>query len=463
MKLQKNFDSNNQEDAFFQAFDPGQLSLLSLGKKPVTATFTQEQISTDGGLLLIRELENEVGLLKDIASVLTDQRDPRYVDHSLVELLSQRVFQIIGGYEDGNDCNELRHDPVLKLCTNRCPEHSLALASQPTMSRFENSVSRTDLYRLAQVLIDHFIQSYDQAPPMIILDCDDTNHDTHGAQQLTLFNQHYKEYCYLPLHIYEGISGKLITTLLKPGRRSKATDIQALLSRIIAKLREHWEDTLIVVRGDSHFASRDLMDWTADQERVHFITGLTSNEVLKKEVKGYVKTARELFERKAKPIKFYHSFSYQANSWEHPERVVAKIEHNEKGSNVRFIVSDMRQFRARHLYEKGYCARGKMELKIKDHKTHLKSDRSSCHRFEANQLRLFLHSVAYVLIHTLKTQVLKGTNLAKATMKTIQLKLFKVAVKVKSYKTRIKLEFPAASPAKNNLITVFEIFRQLRT
>lgn len=461
-KLQNIPGSDNGKIGFSNSLETCQMSLLPVGKKPVTATFTEEKISSDGGLLMLREVENQVGLIADIVSVIEDQRDSRYVDHSLLEIVSQRVFQIAAGYEDTNDCNSLRDDPVFKMCARRLPEQGAALASQPTMSRFENSVTRSELYRIAEVFVEHFIGSYSTEPPVIVIDCDDTNNNAHGGQQMTLFNNYYREYCYMPLHIYEGLSGKLITTILKPGRMSKAADVFAILRRVISLIREQWKNTVMIVRGDSHFTSHPLMDWSEDQPGVHFVTGLISNKVLKRNVEGHLKTARALFERKAKMVKLYHSFSYQAKSWKHPQRVIAKVEYGQQGANIRYVVSDLQDYRARDLYEKGYCGRGRMELNIKDHKTYLKSDRSSCHRFEANQLRLFLHSAAYVLIHSLKTQILKGTSMARSTIETIRLKLFKVALKVKEYKTRIKLEFPSSVTEKDNLITVFEILRVLR-
>lgn len=445
------------------ACEPAQQSLFPVHRKPVTLTFSEDKISSDGGLLLLREVENQLGLIKNLTAVLTDERDQRYVDHSYEEILRQRIFQIASGYEDANDCNSLRDDPVLKMCAGRLPENGASLASQPTMTRFENSVSRSDLYRIAKVFADHFLNSYSQEPPVIIIDCDDTNNNTHGDQQLALFNQYYKEYCFMPLHIYEGLSGKLITTLLKPGRRAKGVNIFSILRRLIQYIRSHWKKTLIVVRGDSHFASKDLMDWANQQDQVSFLTGMGTNSKLKEQVKSHIQTARELYQQKKQKIKLYHSFTYQAETWAHPQRVIAKIEYTAMGLNLRFVVTDLREFRAQSLYEKGYCGRGRMELNIKDHKTYLKSDRSSCNKFEANQFRLFLHSAAYVLIHTLKSEVLKGTDLAMATMNTIQLKLFKVAVKVKEMKTRIKLEFPAATAQKDKLITAFGIFEHIRT
>lgn len=461
-KLQNSRQENKSQNSILSTSEQPQSSLLPSCGKPVTFTFSQDKISSDGGLLLLREVEDQLGLIKDLASVITDDRDQRYVDHTYEEILSQRIFQIASGYEDANDCNSMRNDPIFKMCSGRLPEQGNPLASQPTMSRFENSISRSELYRIAKTFVDHFISSYSQEPAIIIIDCDDTNNNVHGGQQLALFNHYYGEYCYMPLHIYEGLSGKLITTLLKPGRRTKGVNVFAILQRIIQYLRRHWKHTIIAVRGDSHFTSPQLMDWCKEQEKVCFLTGLSSNNKLKELVEGHIQTAKELYQRKKSKVKLYHSFEYQAQSWKHSQRVIAKIEYTDKGLNLRFVVTDLREFRTQQLYEKGYCGRGRMELNIKDHKTYLKSDKSSCHKFEANQLRLFLHSAAYVLMHSLKSKVLKGTNLACATLKTIQLKLFKVAVKVKEMKTRIKLEFPESIVEKHTMMKAFDVFRDLR-
>jgi len=461
-KLQKKSYADKPKNELACDSSTPQLSLFPLDGKPVTATFTDDMMSSDGGLLLIREMENRLGLISDIASVITDDRDPRYIHHTFEEILAQRTFQIAAGYEDANDCDTLRDDPIFKMGVDRQPGQGAPLASQPTMSRFENSVSRTDLFRIALVFATHFIRSYDKEPSMIILDIDDTDSRTHGDQQQTLFSGHYNEYCYLPTHLYEGISGKLITTILKPGRMAKAADVFAIVRRVITFIRSYWKNTIILFRGDSHFASHQLMDWAHDKEGIHFITGYNTNERLKREVENLVQEAKAKYEETGENVRMYHSITYKANTWKYPQRVVAKIEYTAKGKNIRYVVTDLKGKRAWKLYEKDYCGRGRMELNIKDHKTYLKSDRTSCHRFEANQFRLFLHSAAYVLMHTLKTEVLKETNLAKATLKSIQLKLIKVAVKVKQYKTRIKLEFPAAVPEREALTTAFEKFEVMR-
>jgi len=440
-----------------------ELDLFPIKGKSIELSFSGDRISSDGGLLLLRELDSQLNLLSSASKCIHDERDQRYIDHTVKELLTQRVFQLAAGYEDCNDCNDLRDDMIFKICAGRLPHSDNALASQPTMSRLENTVTRTDLLRLGECLVDVFVSSYPTAPSVIILDCDDTNNDTYGQQELALFNTYYNEYCYMPLHVYEGLSGKLITTILKPGRRNKQAHVANLLRKLIAYLRAQWPDTKIIVRGDSHFASQDFMDWTSAQPRVGFITGLTGNAKLHELARVTIESAQREFEKYQNPVKRYHSFMYKAGTWENYQRVIVKVEVSALGTNVRYIVTSLTDFRTRDLYEKGYCARGSMELRIKDHKLYLKSDRSSCTKFEANQLRLLLHSMAYILIHTLQKQVLKGTEYANATMKTVQLKVIKTAAWVKEMKTKIKIELPQFCPTKKEQIKSFEMLIMLRT
>jgi hypothetical protein len=440
-----------------------ELSLFAIKGKNIELSFTGDRISSDGGLLLLRELDSQLNLLSLMSNCIQDERDQRYIDHTLKELLTQRVFQIAAGYEDCNDCNDLREDMIFKMCAGRLPQSDNDLASQPTMSRLENTITKTDLLRMGECLVDVFINSYPKAPSVIILDCDDTNNDTYGQQELAIFNTYYNEYCYMPLHIYEGLSGKLITTILKPGRRHKQANVAKLLRKIISYLRVQWPDTKIIVRGDSHFASQDFMDWTSLQSNVGFITGLTGNVKLHELAQVTIESAQREFKKYQNPVKRYHSFMYKAGSWENYQRVIVKVEVSTMGTNIRYIVTSLIDFRTRDLYEKGYCARGAMELRIKDHKLYLKSDRSSCAKFEANQFRLFLHSMAYILIHTLQKQILKDTEFANATMKTIQLKIIKTAAWVKEMKTKIKIEMPKFCITKDEQIKGYEKLITFRT
>ena len=456
-----NKDTNkylSQEAEISNSNQPTLFNLSGLGKKKVEVKFTLEETSNDGGLLLLREVEKQIVLINGLADCIKDERHQSYVEHSVKSMLSQRVMQIAAGYEDANDCNLLRNDGILKVCANQ----QRALATQPTMSRFENKVNSKELYKMAKAFVDQFIASYESEPGIVILDPDDTDSVTYGQQELTLFNNYYGDYCFMPLHIYEGFTGKLITTILKPGRRSKSLDVFSILKRIITYLRNQWPNTMIIVRGDSHFCSKELMDWTHDLQKVEFITGLTGNSVLNKCAKITVESAQREYKMYNKPVKRYHSFQYKANSWAYPERVVVKVEANSMGTNIRFIVSSLSNVRSKALYEKGYCARGAAELRIKDHKTYLLSDRMSCNSFKANQFRLFLHSAAYVLIHSLQQQMLTGTEYCNATMKTIQLKIIKTAARVKIMKTKVQIELPVEFYSRWAYEKCFKIFQMLR-
>jgi hypothetical protein len=440
------------------------LSLFPVEHKSIELRFTGERISSDGGLLLLREVNRQIGLIERISSCIADHRDQRYIDHSIEELVGQRAYQIAAGYEDCNDSNDLRQDHVLKTCVGRLPQTGNDLGSQPTMSRLENSVSWRDLYRIAEALAAHFIESYPTAPKAIILDCDDTNTNTYGNQQLTLFNNYYHDYCYMPLHIYEGLSGKLITTILKPGRRSKQNDVASILKRLVLHIRKQWPETMIIVRGDSHFASKDFMDWCdTSAKKVGYITGLAGNSKLKSLAELTIKSAEREFKQYGKPVKRYHSFMYKAESWASSKKVVVKVEVSALGTNIRYIVTSLSQYKAKGLYEKGYCARGGAELRIKEHKLYLKSDRASCTNFKANQFRLFLHSIAYVLMHTMQKELFEGTELVNANFKTLQNKIIKTAAWVKEMKTKIKIEFPKYCPTKELQTKSFQMLGMLVT
>jgi hypothetical protein len=447
-------DQDNHSKSYSQAL----FSLSDFGKKQVEVKFTAEQTSHDAGLLLLNEVEKQTGLIGKLAECIHDPRNQGYVDHSIDSMLKQRIMQIAAGYEDANDCNTLRNDGIMKICAG----NEQVLASQPTMCRLENLPGTKELYNMGKVLVDQFIGSYDKAPDYIILDCDDTSALVYGQQELALFNTHYGDHCYMPLHIYEGTSGKLVAAILKPGRRSKSINVFSLMKKLINYLHEYWPETLIILRGDGHFCSKEFMDWSESEDKVGFITGITGNAVLNRLAEVTVTSAQREYKQYGKPVKRYHSFEYKAGAWSHAQRVVVKVEVNSMGTNVRFIVSSLRNVRAKALYEQGYCIRGAAELRIKDHKTYLLSDRMSCNSFLANQFRLFLHSAAYVLIHALQNEILKGTEFCKATMKTIQLKLIKVAARVSIMKTKVKIELPVTFYSKWVFEKCFRIFEALR-
>ena len=440
-----------------------EIKVGDIGDKSLTVNFDGGNISSDAGALILREAEEQTGLIRSVAGVIPDNRDARYITHTLTDLLTQRIARIACGYEDANDCNDLRDDPVFKMLAGRYPETDDALASQPTMSRFENTVSRTTLCRLAIVFADVFIASYETPPPVIVTDSDDTEDKVHGNQQQSLFNGYHGNHCFMPLHVYEGLSGKLITTILKPGRRSNGEQMLSIVKRLVGYLHEQWPETLIIFRGDGHFSYPEVTDYTEETEHTMYVVGLTADSRLLKDAKSAIDRAVKMYEESGNKVVLFHSFYYQARSWKNPRRVVVRAEVSELGKNIRFIVTDMKAAKAAVLYKEIYCARGEDELFVKDHKLCLKSDRTSCQKSEANQFRLFLHSAAYVLIHTLKTEILGETSFANANSDTIQLRLLKAGARVRELTTRIKIELPTSFPLKNIIIRSFQIFNCLRS
>ena len=421
------------------------LHLAPVGTKAVDLDFDGGRLSSDAGLVLLKDPDEQLGLTQALAGVLKDPRDPRRVDFTLHDLLKQRVLQIAAGYEDANDANTLRHDPIFKLLLGRLPDTGAPLASQPTISRFENRASRTELYRMACVLVEHFIASYARPPQLIVLDVDDTEDPVHGEQEQARYDGYYGGYCVLPLHLYEGLSGRLITTIFK-AKRFTGTQMLAVWKRLLKRLRQAWPDTLLIFRGDSHFAYPEVMQWIEAQADLSYVTGLTSNAILQTLARDVVEQTKRAYKRDGGKITRFHSTRYQAGTWSRSRRVVIKVEVSEQGVNTRFVVTDMEQAHTKVLYQHIYCARGQAENEIKDHKRYLKSDRTSCHRFEANQFRLFLHSAAYVLLDTLRREVFKTAPWACATMETIQLRVLKLGARVQELTDRIKISFPSSCP-----------------
>ena len=421
------------------------LHLAPVGAKAVALDFEGGRLSSDAGVVLLKDIDAQLGLTRNLAAVLSDPRDPRRSHFTLEDLIKQRVFQIAAGYEDANDSNTLRDDPIFKLLLDRWPETGASLASQPTLSRFENRVSRPELYRMALELLHQFIASYATPPKVIVLDVDDTEDPVHGGQEHARYDGYYGGYCFLPLHVYEGLSGRLITTLLK-AKRFTGAQMLAVLKRLVKRLRQVWPHTLLIVRGDSHFAYPEVRQWIEAQPSMGYVTGLTSNAVLQALAREVVEQAKRAYALSGHKVTRFHSTRYQAGTWSCPRRVVIKVEVSEQGINTRFVVTDLEQARTKVLYQKIYCARGQAENEIKDHKLYLKSDRTSCHRFEANQLRVLLHAAAYVLLETLRREVLKTTQWASATMETIQLRLLKLGARVQECEDRITISCPSSCP-----------------
>jgi hypothetical protein len=330
------------------------------------------------------------------------------------------------------------------------------------------------------------VASYDRAPESLLLDIDDTADAVHGAQQQSLFNGYYDCYCYLPLHLYEGQSGKLITSILRPGRRPTGEEIVSILKRVVGAIRREWPEVLILLRGDSHFSTPEVHEWCESQEQeIFYVLGQSGNNILTEKAQGLLQQVRLLYrqrqdrylrkklqearkEKQSKPkgkrkisdprgnassteqlkVKLYTEFLYQAKTWSKPRRIICKVELSEKGENIRFIVTNLQLSRTAYIYETIYCGRGQMENYIKDHKRFLHSDRTSCHKFEANQFRLFLHSAAYMLMHHLRTTGLQGTAWSRAQFDQIQLRVLKVGARIEEWKTKIRFHFPSSFPLK---------------
>jgi len=425
-----------------------ELEFPSVCGKKVVVDFEGGTTSSDAGFLLLRETERKVGIINRLTKCIPDNRDQRYTDHTIRELMTQRIMQIACGYEDADDSDSLRVDPLLKITCGRKPLKGEDLGSQPTMSRLQNSVSRTVLYRIGEAFVDNFLDSYRKPPKKIILDIDDTDDPTHGAQQMSLFNAYYGEYCYMPLHIYEGYSGKLVCAVLRPGKRPTGEEIAAILKRVLLRIRRRWPKTTIIIRGDSHFSAPEVFSLREEIRKVHFVLGLSNNRALKPLVEDAVQEVEAAYKSIGEKVKIFVEFPYKAKSWPGSYRVVCKIEVNEKGRNVRFIVTDMNGKWPERMYNESYCGRGRMENFIKDHKAVLHSDRTSCHRFEANQFRLFLHSAAYVLMHVFKEKGLRGTEHVKSQFDTIIMKVLKIGAQVVEALSRIRIHLPTACPYK---------------
>lgn len=432
-------------------------SATDIAGKKVVLNFEGGSLSSDGGAILLREVEEEIGVVAALAVQIKDKRDQAKIDHTLLEMMRQRILLIACGYEDANDSATLRTDPVFKMAVGRAPIEGDPLASQPTISRLENSIDKTTNDRLEQVLVERFIASYAKPPQVIVIDADQTCDRAHGCQEEILFNNYIGEYCFMPLHIYEGLSGKLITALLMPGKRPTGAEMLAIIKPLIEKMRAAWPDTLLVFRGDSHFSYPEVHAWIDEQPLVQFVTGLGDNNRLRALAQSIIDEAERRYAETKVDVCRFHTVYYQADSWAKLRRVVVKVEVTGLGTNVRYVVTSLETLGAKYIYRVIYCDRGRAELYIKDHKTYLKSDRTSCHSFQANRFRLLMHSAAYVLLHSLRAKRLAATQWATATMETIRRKFLKIAVRVCELKTRIKVEFPSAFPEQETLRRCFQI------
>jgi len=424
------------------------LSLTSIKGHEVQVRFDEPLVSSDGGALLLQQIDQKLGVTERLAGSIADWRRKGSIAHLISEMLRQRVYQIACGYPDANDCNSLRGDPVFKTAVGRHPVKDADLASQPTVTRLENAVTAKDLLRMAYTFIDLFVASYKTPPRSIILDMDPTADVVYGDQQLRLFNAFEDEYCLMPFHVYEGYSGKFITTVLRPGKTPTAAEIISVLKRIVRRLRKAWPNVIILFRADSHHTKPEVMDWLEAHD-IRFSTGLCQNAKLNKMFAGTIGRATRRFERYGRPLRMYASGYYAAGTWSRKRRVICRVQVSALGSDVRCIVTSQKTAEDKYLYERVYCARGRMELFIKDHKSHLESDRTSCTDKHANQFRLFLHSAAYVILHAMRNLLDQSSALAKAQFDTLRLKLLKLGARLEPMSRRLRFHLPASCPEQN--------------
>jgi hypothetical protein len=448
---------------------PEQLRFPPVDGLTVRADFDGGAMSSDFGPLILRGVDRQIGLTERLAQAIDDQRHASYITHPLRDLLAQRIFQIGCGYEDGNDANALRRDPLFKLAVERRPlDEAMDLAKWADV--LAPGECRLDQGRLsmAQAFVDPFIASDSEAPEVIVIDLDHSEDPIHGQQEFSFYNHDYQSHCDLPLFLFEGLSGRFITAALRPGKRPTGAENAMILKRVLQRLRAAWPETHLVRRGDGHFSNPELMALALADEHTDFIFGLTGNRVLSPLAKPFLETnrrrhavreanARRLNQPLPTSTRSYHELEYAAGTWPQAFRVILKAEVMDFDDNPRFVVTSLDLPSPECLYRDLYSARGQDEHFIKVLKNDLASDRTSDHRFLANHLRLFFACGAYVLHHALRTNVLVHTELAQAQPATVILKLFKIAVRVLQYKDRVKLQLPSNCPVKALLHRVGEI------
>ena len=428
------------------------LHFSSLGPKAVVADFQGGRLSSDTGALLLREVADQIGLFDALNAAIPDPRNPVFIIHDQRAMIAQRIAAIAMGYEDLNDHQTLRADPVLQIVAGKPPEQDLPLASPPTLCRLENRVDRKALVQIAEVLVDQFIAANTVPPEHLILDFDATDDRIHGKQEGRFFHGYYDHDCFLPLYVFRG--DELLTAYLRPSKIDGAKHSRAVLKLLVLKLRAAWPRVKITIRGDSGFCRWRLMRW-CDSHGIGYVLGLPKNKVLQRKAIDWIEQAQRQFQRTGQPQRIFGSFSYAAGTWDRTRRVIAKAEHTAKGPNPRFIVTNV-PGDPQELYEDVYCQRGEMENRIKEQQLDLFADRTSCHRFLANQFRLSLSSAAYVLVQALRRTALASTELAQAQVGTIRLKLFKVAARVVVSARRVVFHLASSYPYQEVFRSVYE-------
>jgi hypothetical protein len=409
------------------------------------ADFSGGEISTDAGLMPLKKLDEDLRYTERISRLVWDGRNPLLIQHETSELLRQRLFGIIAGYEDCNDHKLLRHDPIFKVISGK-KDLQEALASQPTLSRLEERSHADDIVALDEFLTDFFIQEHRSHPPArVMLDVDSTDDPCHGHQQLALFNGHDAQYMYLPLLIFEGYSGYLLGTKLRSGTSANTEGLLPMLHRRIIKLRNAWPQVQIEFRGDAGFQTPELLEFQ-EEENVVYAVGMAGNDVLYREVQTLRETVKQRYEQTKEPQRMYMSFEYAAGTWSHKRRMIAKVEYNKEGENIRFVVTN-RTGTAEEVYT-WYRQRGECENRIEELKNDLKMDRLSCETFRANAFRLMLHALAYNLVCAFRRR-LKNSDLETATVATMRWKLFKIGALVKQSVRRIWIQMSSSWPFRS--------------
>ena len=430
----------------FGSPNPPPFAFPSVERKKVVAAFDGGRITSNGGVMLLGAVERQLGIADTLAPLISDPRNPLYVTHSVSDILRARMLAIACGYEDADDLDVLRTDPAFKVACGRLPDSGDDLCSQPTVSRWENAPTRREVVRMTYAMIDLYCRSYDRPPAAVTFDIDDTCDVAHGNQQLALFHAHYDERCFLPIHVYDAANARPVVVLFRPGKTPSGEEVRGHLRRMVRRIRTHWPDTRITIRGDSHYGRREVMAW-CEANDLRYIFGLSGNAVLDQMVEPLADAVRaQRAAAQANAVRRHTEVSYGARSWGCQRRVAARIEATPRGLDIRYVVTNLTGGSAEWLYETLYCARGQMENFIKLHKTQLASDRTSCRSPLANQVRLVLHTGAYWLLLKVRDTIPKPQPLAIAEFKTLQMRLIKIAARISETATRVRVAFAAACP-----------------
>jgi hypothetical protein len=424
--------------------------LSPVSGKAVVAKFDGGLLSSDGGILVLREVEQRLRVADRLAACITDPRAPDQITHRLADIIRFRLLMIAAGYEDGNDASTLRDDPMFKMALDLAPSDR-ELCSQSTISRLENLPDTRTLLRMGYAMVDLYCESFRQVPKRVVLDIDDTFDAVHGGQQLRLFNAHYDEYGFQPIVVFDG-EGRFITAVLRPAKRPGGKEVRAVLRRLLRAIRANWPNTAIVLRADSHYCSPEVLSWCR-ANGLDYVLGVAPTTTLRRHIEGLEASTKARFETGLQDGKLrrFKEFFDGAASWDRVERIIARVEVGEDGPDTRFIVTNLTLRNARIVYEDVYCRRGQAENHIKSWKTHLAADRTSCTKATANQLRLFLHAGAYWLMWGLRVAMPKGSIWRVAQFDTLRLRLLKLAARVVEMKTMIQIHLPTSCPARDIL------------